>query len=131
MKLKELAKKTSSISILYIEDDKHLRIQNAELFKTLFKSVDLTDNGLDALKLTEQNNYKLIIIDINIPHINGINVIKKIKKKNPNQEFLITTVFKKSELEDDLSQLGVNHYLTKPLKTDKLLNEIKEIVTAI
>ena len=131
MKLKDLAKKTSSISVLYIEDDKYLRLQNAELFKTLFKSVDLADNGLDAIRLYEKNRYNLIITDINIPNINGIDVIKKIKKQNPKQAILITTVFNKSEWEKELNTLGSYHYLTKPLKTDTLLRAIEDILATI
>ena len=128
MQIKELANLTSSISILYIEDDKYLKEQNQELFKNLFKIVDIADNGVDAIKLYEQNKYELIITDINIPLLGGINLIKQIKAKEPSQYILVTSVFKEDELKKELKDLDTIHYLTKPLETKTLLSEIELIV---
>ncbi len=128
MQIKELANLTSSISILYIEDDKYLKEQNQELFKNLFKIVDIADNGVDAIKLYEQNKYELIITDINIPLLGGINLIKQIKAKEPSQSILVTSVFKEDELKKELKDLDTIHYLTKPLETKTLLSEIELIV---
>ena len=128
VQIKELADLTSSISILYIEDDKHLKEQNHELFQNLFKLVDIADNGVDAIKLYETNDYELVITDINIPLLSGLNVIKQIKDKNPLQSILITSVFKEDELKKELEDLHTIHYLTKPLETKTLLKEIEVIV---
>jgi len=128
VQIKELANLTSSISILYIEDDKYLKEQNQELFKNLFKIVDIADNGVDAIKLYEQNKYELIITDINIPLLGGINLIKQIKAKEPSQYILVTSVFKEDELKKELKDLDTIHYLTKPLETKTLLSEIELIV---
>ncbi len=128
MQIKELADLTSSVSILYIEDDKHLKEQNQELFQNLFKIVDIADNGVDAIKLYETNKYQLIITDINIPLLSGINVIKQIKDKKPLQAILVTSVFREYELKKELEDLDNIHYLTKPLETKTLLKEIEVIV---
>ena len=128
MKLKELTKKTLNMDILYIEDDKNLLQQNRELFKSLFRKVDVTDNGVDAIKLYKSSKYSLVITDINLPLINGINIMKEMKNINPSQLFLVTSVFKRNEWEDELNKLGIKHYLTKPLETQKLLNEIEALV---
>ncbi len=128
MKLKELTKLTSSINVLYIEDDKNLRTQNCELFKNLFDNIDSADDGEEALQLYKKNNYELVITDINIPLINGIEVIKSMKKTNPTQAFLITTVFQKSEWEKELKELEIDDYLTKPLQTTTLLKTIEKII---
>ena len=128
MKLKELTKKTLSMDILYIQDDKNLLQQNRELFKNLFRKVDVTDNGVDALKLYKSSKYNLVIADINIPLINGVDVMKEMKTINPSQLFLVTSVFKQSEWQDELNKLEIKHYLTKPLETKKLLNAIEELV---
>jgi len=128
VELKELTKKTLNMDILYIEDDKHLLQQNRELFKNLFRKVDVTDNGVDAIKLYKSSKYNLVITDINIPLINGINAMKEMKVINPSQLFLVTSVFKQSEWQDELNKLEVKHYLTKPLETKKLLRAIEELV---
>ena len=109
MKLKELTKKTLNMDILYIEDDKHLLQQNRELFKNLFRKVDVTDNGVDAIKLYKSSKYNLVITDINIPLINGINVMREMKSINPSQLFLVTSVFKQSEWQDELNKLEIKH----------------------
>ncbi len=128
VQIKELADLTSSISVLYIEDDKHLKEQNQELLQNLFKVVDIADNGVDAIKLYKANNYELIITDINIPLLSGINVIKQIKDKKPLQAILVTSVFKEDELKKELKDLDFIHYLTKPLETKTLLKEIEVII---
>ena len=125
MQLKELTKKTLNMDILYIEDDKHLRVQNQELFESLFNKVDLADNGVDAMKLYKTNDYDLVITDINIPLLNGINTMKKMKELNNSQLFLVTSVFQPSEWEKELKELGIKHYLTKPLQTKTLLDAIR------
>jgi len=125
VQLKELTKKTLNMDILYIEDDKHLRVQNQELFESLFNKVDLADNGVDAMKLYKTNDYDLVITDINIPLLNGINTMKKMKELNNSQLFLVTSVFQPSEWEKELKELGIKHYLTKPLQTKTLLDAIR------
>ena len=127
MQLKELTKKTLNMDILYIEDDENLRVQNQELFKSLFNKVDIADNGVDAMELYKKQNYDLVIADINIPLLNGINTMKKMKELNNSQLFLVTSVFQPSEWEKDLEYLGIKHYLKKPLQTKELIDSLRAL----
>ena len=128
MKLKDLSSITSNLSVLYVEDDITLREQNSEFFKQLFKSVKIASDGEEAIKLYEKNSFDIIITDINIPKINGLTMIKTIQQKDKNQRFLITTVYKEEELKEQLKELNLKHFLTKPIATKKLLKKIENIV---
>ena len=128
MKLKDLNSITSNLSVLYVEDDITLREQNSEFFKQLFKSVKIASDGEEAIKLYEENSFDIIITDINIPKINGLTMIKTIQQRDSNQKFLITTVYKEEELKEQLKELNLKHFLTKPIPTKKLLEKIEDIV---
>ena len=128
MNIKELNTITSNLNILYVEDDRTLRIQNKEFLEELFHVVKTASDGEEALKLYEQINFDIVIADLNIPKINGLSMIKMMQEKNKEQIFLITTVYKEEELKDELKELNIKYFLTKPILTKNLLSEIEKIL---
>lgn len=128
MNIKELNTITSNLNILYVEDDRTLRIQNKEFLEELFHVVKTASDGEEALKLYEQINFDIVITDLNIPKINGLSMIKMMQEKNKEQIFLITTVYKEEELKDELKELNIKYFLTKPILTKNLLSEIEKIL---
>jgi CheY-like chemotaxis protein len=126
--IKELNTITSNLNILYVEDDRTLRIQNKEFLEELFHIVKTASDGEEALKLYEQINFDIVITDLNIPKINGLSMIKMMQEKKKEQIFLITTVYKEEELKDELKELNIKYFLTKPILTKNLLSEIEKIL---
>jgi YesN/AraC family two-component response regulator len=126
--IKELNTITSTLNILYVEDDKTLRIQNKEFLEELFHLVKTAKDGEEALSIYEKIDFDIVITDINIPKINGLSMIKMMQEKNKNQIFLITTVYKESELKKELTKLNIKYFLTKPVLTKDLLSEIEKIL---
>jgi len=131
VKLKELSGITSTLSVLYVEDDITLREQNNELFKELFHTIDVATDGEEALNLYKKQSFDIVITDINIPKINGLSMIKMMQEKRSNQKFLITTVYKQEELESQLKEMNLKHFLTKPIPTKWLLRKIEDIVNEL
>ncbi len=131
MELKKLKEMTSSLKVLYIEDDLDLRRQNQEMFNNLFALVTVTSDGEKALYFYNKNEYDLVITDINIPKINGFSLIKAIQKINKDQIFLVTTVFKKDDFSEKIKDLNIKYILTKPISKKEMLLAIEKAVNEI
>ena len=110
--------------ILIVEDEYAL----AELISNRLKKekyiVDISQDGEEGLYNSLLNIYDLIILDIMLPNINGIEILKEIKKKNINSKVIMLTA--KSELEDKLLgfSIGANDYISKPFHIDELVARV-------
>ena len=120
-KLNHLAK---SISVLYVEDDKETREQFEDIFTLFFKEIKSTKNGQEALEIYNKKQYDIIITDLTMPLMNGIDLISEILKIDSN------LIKKISELEAQINQLSDvqgSKYQTlshkKELKVHDLRNE--------
>ena len=87
----DLKKLASDLTILYVEDDERLQNEVAAYLRKLFKSVDTSNDGLQGLEKYNSFKYDLVITDINMPYMNGLEMATQIKEINPNQNLLIVS----------------------------------------
>lgn len=113
--------------ILLAEDEKPLARAILKLFKNSNYSADVVHNGRDALMYLETGDYDVAVLDIMMPEMDGITVLKEIRAKGSSIPVLLLTA--KSEVEDKVLGLdsGANYYLTKPFDTRELLASIRAI----
>lgn len=83
-------------------------------------------NGQEALDSVKSNDCDLIIMDIKMPVVDGIEVIKQVKESKPDQRIIILTGYESISIAEEAVKLGINSYLTKPVGKDKLLKTIAE-----
>lgn len=119
---KLLLENSKNFRILYIEDDKSLQDSTVKLFDNFFKSIDTASDGeegyakyKDSFEKAEEP-YDIVITDINMPKMNGIDMCKKIKSLNDNQAIIIVTAFTEVEYLNNAIELGVNGFLSKPVE---------------
>ena len=115
-----------TISVLYVEDEELAREKLCKLLTKLFKRVDTAKNGKEGLdKFTEskQNNnpYDLVISDINMPIMNGIVMLEKIRELDAEIPFVFTTARSESENLLRAIELNANHYILKPIDLQDLI----------
>jgi DNA-binding response OmpR family regulator len=113
------------MKILLVEDDEKI---SSFLKKGLQEEgyiVDCSYDGEEALYLIEQNNYELILLDIMIPYINGMELCKKVRESNIDTPIIMLTA--KDSIDDKVTGLneGANDYITKPFSFEELLARIK------
>lgn len=130
-------KETSTLNILFVEDDVNFQKETLEVFSQLFKNVSVANNGKEALDIYNQhydttNTYfDLVISDINMPLLNGVELTKELYKINQDQLIIILSAHNESEYLIELINLGIKQFLMKPLEIEKLLalffNTAKEI----
>jgi len=119
-KLREIAKK---FSVLYVEDEKQVRDEVAIYFKKFFKSVSKAENGEEGFKLFKKGNFDIVITDIMMPKMNGIQLAKEIKKINPEQEIVVISAYTETDYFIDFIKIGVSGYIIKPINY-KQVNEV-------
>ncbi|MDD2508135.1 MAG: EAL domain-containing protein [Aliarcobacter skirrowii] len=129
-----------NVNVLYAEDEKELRDITSEFLKSFTKTQYVASNGEEGfnLFLEHQDSIDLIITDINMPILSGMDMIKKIKEINPKIPIIIATAFSNKEYLLEAINIGVDKYVLKPIDISKLLqamlqslnyHELKDLYT--
>ncbi|WP_027399017.1 response regulator transcription factor [Anaerovorax odorimutans] len=113
--------------LLLCEDEIELSNALVAILKHNNYSVDAVYDGQEALEYLEAENYDGVILDIMMPKVDGITVLKTIRKKGNNIPVILLTA--KSEINDKVLGLdcGADDYLTKPFATKELLARIRSM----
>ncbi len=114
--------------VLLIEDDPHIgELVNIHL-KDLNCSVDIATNGLDGYKKGLTGNYTLIVLDIMLPGIDGLEVCRQLRAEKVNTHILMLTA-KSEEIDKVLGlETGADDYLTKPFSIREFIARVKAIL---
>lgn len=113
--------------LLLAEDEKALSKALVAILERNNYSVDAVYDGQSALEYLEMDNYDGVILDIMMPKVDGLTVLKKVREKGSLIPILLLTA--KSEVDDKVEGLdaGANDYLTKPFHSKELLARIRSI----
>ncbi|MFI3214675.1 MAG: response regulator transcription factor, partial [Eubacteriales bacterium] len=111
--------------LLLCEDEKELSNALVAILKHSKYSVDAVYDGEEALAYLEDSSYDAVILDIMMPKVDGITVLKKTRQKGNRVPILMLTA--RSQVDDKVLglDLGANDYLTKPFATKELLARIR------
>ena len=116
-----------TMRILVAEDEKPLARVILKIFEKNHYSADAVYDGEEALNYLESDNYDVLVLDVMMPKMDGITVLRKLREKGNMIPVLILSA--KSEVDDKVLGLdcGANYYLTKPFETKELLATIRAI----
>lgn len=111
--------------ILIVEDEKSLRSILQERLKKEGYGVDSCDNGEDAKDYIEATNYDVVLLDIMLPKLDGLSLLKSMREKQNKTPIMLLTA--KDSIEDRVKglDLGADDYLIKPFAFDELLARIR------
>ncbi|EQB39259.1 transcriptional regulator [Sulfurimonas hongkongensis] len=111
--------------ILVVEDDEKIASFVKKGLQEESYSVDVTENGYEAIYMIETNHYDIVLLDLMIQGLNGMDVCKNIRAKNIAVPIIMLTA--RDELKDKIKGLdmGANDYLTKPFAFEELLARIR------
>ncbi len=109
-------------NLLLVEDHEMLRISLANELREAGFQVDDVINGQEALKNLEGKTYTVVITDLSLPgHLNGIEILEKVKRDSPETVVLVITAFGSIETAVEAMKKGAEDYLTKPFEVEELL----------
>jgi len=120
-----------NLTCLYVEDDDVIRESFSFMLKRYFKEVFIAENGEIGLEMFKKKNPDIIISDIRMPVMDGIEMAKHIKKIDPNAYIIFVTAFSDVEYLKAALDLGVEGYLTKPLDKKALINKLNFLAGVI
>lgn len=114
--------------ILVVDDSEFMReTVTATLSIFNYEAMSASD-GLDALKKYESGEFELIITDINMPELDGIGLIKEIRKKNQDIPIIVLTTESEDDIKTEALEIGADGWLVKPFQPPQLLSMIRELL---
>jgi len=118
-----------TVRILLADDHKVVRQGTRALLSAVpeWEIVGEADNGRDAVSLTAELKPDIVILDISMPELNGLDATRQIKKKSPETEVLIFTGQETEELVHDVFDSGARSYIMKTDAADHLIDAIKAL----
>ena len=121
---KDLLNYTSHLKILYVEDDDKLREETVFLFEAFFQEIDTAIDGLDGLKKYNDKLYDIVLTDINMPNMNGVEMISKIKEINAEQKIIAISAHNETDILLQLVKYGVSSFILKPIIQTEAINAL-------
>lgn len=126
-----LNRSTENIKLLYVEDDEIARENAVEYLENYFNTIYEASNAIDALKLYKEHKPNIIISDISMPKLNGLEFVKEIRKTDKKTQILLVTAFCTKEYLLEAIELGLVKYLVKPVEENSLKEALNLCLEAI
>ena len=114
--------------ILLVEDNQYNILVAKQILKKEKLLVDVAENGLEGVKMVKKNNYDVILMDIQMPLMDGYEATKEIRKFNKTIPILALSASVFSEVKDSINQSGMNGFIFKPFNPDDLLYQINKAI---
>ena len=120
----ETNKKKSSI--LIIDDDESTRRSLTLIFNKKGYEIETVGTGHEALEKVKEKNFNLVLVDIKLPDMEGIDLIIPLKEINPDMAVIMVTAFASMETVMQALNLGASAYITKPLNMEEVFVTVRE-----
>jgi DNA-binding response OmpR family regulator len=118
-------------SILYVEDDEGIRNVNFSMFQRIFKEAYEASDGEEGYQLYLEHKPDIIVTDIKMPRMDGIELAKKIRKNDEETKIIITTAFNDEKYLLQAIELNLERYLVKPLTKRNLFPALEKAISHI
>jgi two-component system, OmpR family, response regulator VanR len=109
-----------NIKVLYVEDDDITRENGVEYLENYFEHIYEASDALSALKIYEKTMPQIIITDIQMPKLNGLEFVRRIRKKDKKVQIIVISAFCDKEYLFEAIELSLVKYLLKPIKETDL-----------
>ena len=121
MNHKDFAKKMGEHSLLYIEDEQHVREHFNEFLSRYTKKLYVCKNAEEGLEIYQKFMPSILLLDINLPGMNGIELATMIRKNDKKIRIIMLTAYTDKEFMLQAVELELTRYLVKPVKSEDLL----------
>lgn len=114
-------------SVLYVEDEPQIQANITEYLESYFETVYVASDGKEGLALYEKHHPDVLILDINLPYLSGLEIAKKVRQKDQTVKIVMLTAHTEQEKLLAATELKLTKYLIKPL-APKLFKETMELL---
>ena len=117
----------SNLRVLYAEDDTETREELQSILELYVAELYIAKNGREGLDLYKKYFPDIVITDIQMPEMNGLSMAADIRVLNSQQPIIILSAYNDVEYLFRALELGIQHYITKPISIERLLNKLAEL----
>ncbi|QSZ42031.1 EAL domain-containing protein [Sulfurimonas aquatica] len=122
---------SKDLRLLYVEDNKDARTFTLELLNRFFTDIAIAIDGEDGLKQFKASEFDLVITDLNMPNMDGIEMSKEMKRINESISIIILSAHNETDFFISSIQLGVDGFLLKPLELSQFAQTMSKVVEKI
>jgi DNA-binding response OmpR family regulator len=119
---------TKPATVLFVDDEDILRLLMKDQLTVEGYEVETADDGDTALEILGKKSFDLLLIDIRMPRMNGIELLKEIRKQKIRSRILVLTAVDEIAIAIEAVKQGANDYLTKPIELKTLTAAIERIL---
>lgn len=112
--------------ILVIDDEEIVRVSCKKCLIPEGYDVDVAANGVEGLSMTENNRYDVILTDLKMPDMDGMEFLVKVKERHPDTKVIMITGYSTVEHAVKAMRMGAYNYIEKPFTPDALIEAVKE-----
>jgi DNA-binding NtrC family response regulator len=115
--------------ILVVDDQEIVRLSQVRILSSMHCNVEVVQDGTEALRAMEERPADLVLLDLRMPGMDGMSVLKAIKQKWPETEVVVITGYPTIETAKEAVRLGAYDYLAKPVGPDEVINAANGAMT--
>jgi len=120
-----------SYTVIYVEDDIATQKIFAKVLSNYFENVIVFTDGEEALNAVKTSTFDLLVTDINLPNISGLDLASEVKKRNPFIPVIIISAHSDYDVLSQVIEVGVDGYILKPISSQKFINKILQTMEKI
>lgn len=116
------------VRIIIIDDDEEMRSMLKDFLEEEGFETDSASNSIDALRVLSKGHFDLIITDIRMPGLTGLDILPRIRRLNPETPIIVMTAYGSDDVRRRSLARGATIYLEKPIHLSKLRTVVREMV---
>ena len=109
-------------NVLIVDDDEVVRLSHLRSLQSASRDLEAVGDGEDALRRMEQQRFDVVLLDLRMPGMDGMQVLRAIKQKWPESEVVVITGYPSVETAKEAVRLGAYDYLAKPIGPVEVIN---------
>lgn len=116
-------------NILVVDDEEIVRLSHLRLLAGEDRHIATVWNGVEALREMERDCFDLVLLDLRMPGMDGMSVLRMIKQRWPESEVVVITGYPSMETAKEAIRLGAYDYLAKPVNPDEIIKVASSAIT--
>ncbi|WP_187647763.1 EAL domain-containing response regulator [Nitrosophilus labii] len=131
MDIKKLQEEAKNFNVLLVEDNEKVLQVTKTLLLKFFKDVKVAFNGKEGLEIFGKEKFDIVITDINMPKMNGLVMIRKIRQIDQEVPIIVLSAYNETNYFIELIKEGVDGYLIKPIQFEQLTTTLQKVVSTL
>ena len=115
---------TQDLRLLYVEDNMDARESTSIMLEDFFDNIEVALDGAEGLEKFKNSNFDIVITDINMPNMTGIQMIEKIREIDTKVPLVLLSAYASKQYEKEIKKFDIKGFLLKPLMLDKFVKQI-------